>query len=112
MDFYSKLKVACEQLAPGHWTVVLCLWCRQPGASDPHHWLVKKNGNIPDEIADLPINVVLLCRACHDRHGQSKELTTRCWGHKEALGYDPRAWLKELETRGLIKTASDYFERS
>lgn len=75
-------------------------------ATDPHHWLFKRSSgvsrtqqSVPSQVLNNPINIVLLCRTCHDKFGQTPRMVRICYHHKIALGYDIPAWID-----GLIKT--------
>lgn len=81
----------------------ICPWCGKPGASEPHHWLLKRSDHVPDRVLHQPINVVLLHPHCHAWYGQTEAMTLKCFEHKTGrLGtfsgrpYDVVAWLAEL----------------
>jgi hypothetical protein len=80
----------------------VCVWCKAPGATEPHHWLFKRSSGVPDEVLHTKQNVVLLHTKCHSEHGQTKLMTMRCLEWKIVLGYDISGWVEEIAERGLI----------
>jgi len=92
---------------PISWAI--CPYCRKPGATDAHHWLWKRSDNVPDEVLHTRQNVILLCHFCHDRHGQTKEMTLICLAFKLRLGYDIFDWVDGLIEDGVVKHRPDIY---
>lgn len=59
-----------------------CAWCGQPGATDPHHWLLKRSAAVPPKVLHDKRNIVLLHHLCHDLYGQTEAMVQRCYHHK------------------------------
>lgn len=81
----------------------ICPWCGKPGATEPHHWLLKRSDHPPDQLLHQPVNVVLLHPWCHNQYGQTETMTVLCYLHKRGwlttysgLPYDVLAWLKTV----------------
>jgi len=47
---------------------------------------------------DRPENLVILCKRCHENHGDMSNFFMRCywWTYKIELGYDMKTWHAEL----------------
>jgi hypothetical protein len=97
-----KIKIAREQGGIGN-QPPKCAFCGEPGATDLHHWLLKRSSGLPAEVINVPINVVLLHHRCHMQHGQTKAMTQQMFRFKKALGYDVEGWLKDLQSQGIVK---------
>lgn len=81
----------------------------QRGATEPHHWLLKRSDHVVDKVLHQPINVVLLHSHCHSRYGQTELMTIVCYLHKRGWlttwsgrPYDVKAWLAELSASGQL----------
>ena len=99
-----KVRVAAEQGGiPPVPAKTICPFCNQPGAAEPHHWLFKRSRNVPDEVLHDATNVVMLCKKCHDRYGQTKEMFRACLVWKVSKGYRPGKFMADAFEKGLIK---------
>lgn len=92
-----------------------CAWCGQPGATDPHHWLLKRSAAVPPKVLHDPRNIVLIHHKCHDLYGQTEVMVQRCYHHKikklfyqegrptlSGRPYDIIGWIEQLRARGLL----------
>ncbi len=92
-----------------------CAWCGQPGATDPHHWLLKRSAAVPPKALHDPHNIVLLHYHCHDLYGQTEAMVQRCYHHKikklfyqkgrptlSGRPYDIIGWIEQLRARDLL----------
>ena len=102
-----RVAVLREQGGPPNSKAVCPLCGKARGCSDAHHWLFKQNHNIPDDIANQPINIVMLCHCCHMRAGQIKETTEKLLKHKLLMGYDVFDWFDGLVESGYVKHLPD-----
>ncbi|MCK6625561.1 MAG: hypothetical protein L6R45_10345 [Anaerolineae bacterium] len=67
-----------------------CAWCGKPGATDPHHWLLKRSAAVPPKVLHDPRNIALVHHECHHRYGQTEAMVQRCYHHKiKKLFYSP-----------------------
>lgn len=93
----------------------ICPWCSRRGATQPHHWLLKRSAAVPPKILHDPRNVVLLHHQCHRLYGQTEAMVQRCYHHKiKKLFYqkgrptfsgrpcDISIWVEELRTSNLL----------
>jgi hypothetical protein len=92
-----------------------CAWCGKAGATDPHHWLLKRSAAVPPKALHDPINVVLIHHLCHELHGQTKAMVQRCYHHKikklyfkpgqptlSGRPYDVTGWIAALRASNLL----------
>ncbi|MBE7553676.1 MAG: hypothetical protein HS126_21620 [Anaerolineales bacterium] len=92
-----------------------CAWCGQPGATDPHHWLLKRSAAVPSKVLHAPVNIVLAHHLCHDLYGQTEAMVQRCYHHKikklfyqpgrptlSGRPYDIAGWIAELRAKNLL----------
>jgi hypothetical protein len=92
-----------------------CAWCDQPGATDPHHWLLKRSAAVPPKVLHAPVNIVLLHHECHDLYGQTEAMVRRCYHHKirklfyqpgrptlSGRPYDVAGWIETLRAKNLL----------
>ncbi|HXV44667.1 MAG TPA: hypothetical protein VEC96_16520 [Anaerolineae bacterium] len=108
------IKVAREQhgLPPPQ---AICPWCGERGATEPHHWLLKRSATVPDRVLHDPRNVTLLHPHCHNRYGQTEAMVQRCYHHKigtllikpgrpslSGRPYNITGWIEQLRTEGLL----------
>ena len=89
--------------------MAVCPFCNTRIATDPHHWCFKRSDNVPDEVLHTPENVVLLCHLCHDRNGQTKQMTERILAYKIGSGYDIYKWVDDLIEQGLVLHQPDIY---
>ncbi|MBE7473168.1 MAG: hypothetical protein DPW09_33335 [Anaerolineae bacterium] len=95
-----------------------CAWCGQPGATDPHHWLLKRSAAVHPKILHDPRNIALVHHACHDLYGQTEAMVQRCYHHKikklfyspgrptlSGRPYDIAGWIAVLRARQLLRHA-------
>jgi hypothetical protein len=87
----------------------ICPWCGKKGATEPHHWLLKRSAHMPDKVLHQPINVVLLHSHCHRTYGQTEIMTILCYLHKSGWlttfsgrPYHVKTWLTELAASGQL----------
>lgn len=92
-----------------------CAWCGLPGATDPHHWLLKRGAAVPPKVLHDRRNLVLIHHLCHDLYGQTEAMVQRCYHHKikklffkpdrptlSGRPYDIAGWIAELQAQGLL----------
>ncbi|MCL4303111.1 MAG: hypothetical protein KJ077_45925 [Anaerolineae bacterium] len=92
-----------------------CAWCGEPGATDPHHWLLKRSAAVPPKVLHDPRNIVLVHHLCHDLHGQTEAMVQRCYHHKikklfyqpgrptlSGRPYDIAGWIESLRVQNLL----------
>lgn len=93
----------------------ICPWCGKPGATQPHHWLLKRSAAVPPKVLHDSRNIVLLHYYCHNLCGQTEAMVQRCYHHKikklfdqkgrptlSGWPYDIRGWIEQLRVRGWL----------
>lgn len=81
----------------------LCPLCHTEFPTDPHHTFLKQSDAPPkrrDELVSLfnnLSNLVMLCRECHDRYGQTTQVEIDLAAHKTRLGYDLKPYFLLIE---------------